>query len=66
MSAMNSQKDTPSVAIYNLIDRYVLVVDSTLKQNVSLKYQNRDLVGEPLRLEEFLFLRKNVSDLIFI
>ena len=57
MKAMKFQDDIPSIPIDNFKDHYVLVFDSTSKQDVTEICHYPELVGGPLRLElNFTFL----------
>ena len=62
---MNFQNEIPSIPVDNFKDHYVLVFDLTSFQIATENCHNRELVGEPMRLEtKFTFPLGQVTELI--
>ena len=67
MKAMNFQDDTPSIAIDDFDEHYLLVSDLTSTADATEKCHYPDLLGEPLRLElNFTQPLENVTEVIVL
>ena len=63
MKAVNFQDDIFSIPNDNFTDRYVLLFDLTSKQGATENCHYQELVGEPIKREQFFFI-ENVTGLI--
>ena len=66
MEPMNFQDDKPSILTDFLKDHYVLVFNSTSKQDGTEHCNYPGLVGEPLRLELFFFALEHATEFIVL
>ena len=67
MEAMNFQGDIPSNPVDNFKDHYVLVFDLTAMQDATEHCHYPELIGEPLRLEQYFSSPiENVTEVIVL
>ena len=67
MKGMNFQDDIPSSPIDKFKDHYVLVFDSTSKQDSTENCHYPELVGEPMRLKvNVTYPLEHVTELIVL